>query len=128
MGGGDSDAACVVSVGSLGKKEGGEGECAQEETGSEKNGPAATIRSESCMARGADSSTPLATSTHSHCAGGAAYSNYAVGYNNVKVPEATKRGIPVGNTPGGWRVACVWRWCGVRCLVTRCSCGLVVMV
>jgi hydroxypyruvate reductase 1 len=33
-------------------------------------------------------------------AGGHAYSNYAVGYNNVKVPEATKRGIPVGNTPG----------------------------
>ncbi|GBF94517.1 hydroxypyruvate reductase [Raphidocelis subcapitata] len=33
-------------------------------------------------------------------AGGRAYSNYAVGYNNVKVPEASKRGIPVGNTPG----------------------------
>jgi hydroxypyruvate reductase 1 len=33
-------------------------------------------------------------------AGGRAYSNYAVGYNNVKVDEATKRGIPVGNTPG----------------------------
>ena len=32
--------------------------------------------------------------------GGRAYSNYAVGYNNVIVPEATKRGIPVGNTPG----------------------------
>jgi hypothetical protein len=34
-------------------------------------------------------------------AGGRAYSNYAVGYNNVQVPEATARGIPVGNTPGG---------------------------
>ncbi|GLI62175.1 hypothetical protein VaNZ11_004758 [Volvox africanus] len=33
-------------------------------------------------------------------AGGKAYSNYAVGYNNVKVHEATQRGIPVGNTPG----------------------------
>lgn len=33
-------------------------------------------------------------------AGGTAYSNYAVGYNNVKVPAATSRGIPVGNTPG----------------------------
>lgn len=33
-------------------------------------------------------------------AGGRAYSNYAVGYNNVVVPEATERGIPVGNTPG----------------------------
>lgn len=33
-------------------------------------------------------------------AGGHAYSNYAVGYNNVKVPEATKRQIAVGNTPG----------------------------
>jgi hypothetical protein len=32
--------------------------------------------------------------------GGRAYSNYAVGYNNVMVPEATKAGIPVGNTPG----------------------------
>jgi hydroxypyruvate reductase 1 len=33
-------------------------------------------------------------------AGGTAYSNYAVGYNNVAVDAATKRGIPVGNTPG----------------------------
>ena len=33
-------------------------------------------------------------------AGGTAYSNYAVGYNNVTVPDATKLGIPVGNTPG----------------------------
>lgn len=33
-------------------------------------------------------------------AGGKAYSNYAVGYNNVVVPEATKRSIAVGNTPG----------------------------
>ncbi len=27
-------------------------------------------------------------------------SNYAVGFNNVDVPEATRRGIRVGNTPG----------------------------
>jgi hydroxypyruvate reductase 1 len=33
-------------------------------------------------------------------AGGKAYSNYAVGYNNVDVAAATKHGIPVGNTPG----------------------------
>ncbi len=33
-------------------------------------------------------------------AGGTAYSNYAVGYNNVDLDAATKRGIPVGNTPG----------------------------
>lgn len=33
-------------------------------------------------------------------AGGRAYSNYAVGYNNVDVGAATKLGIPVGNTPG----------------------------
>jgi len=33
-------------------------------------------------------------------AGGRAYSNYAVGYNNVAVEEATRRGIAVGNTPG----------------------------
>ncbi|MBX3012164.1 MAG: hypothetical protein KF832_11690 [Caldilineaceae bacterium] len=33
-------------------------------------------------------------------AGGKAYSNYAVGYNNVKTDVATRYGIPVGNTPG----------------------------
>ncbi len=33
-------------------------------------------------------------------AGGSAYSNYAVGYNNVDVAGATASGIPVGNTPG----------------------------
>ena len=33
-------------------------------------------------------------------AGGRAYSNYAVGYDNVDVPGATAAGIPVGNTPG----------------------------
>lgn len=33
-------------------------------------------------------------------AGGKAYSNYAVGYNNVDVGSATQQGIPVGNTPG----------------------------
>ena len=33
-------------------------------------------------------------------AGGRAYSNYAVGYNNVDVSAATACGIPVGNTPG----------------------------
>jgi len=33
-------------------------------------------------------------------AGGRAYSNYAVGYNNVDVAAATELGIPVGNTPG----------------------------
>lgn len=33
-------------------------------------------------------------------AGGVAYSNYAVGFNNVDVYIASKHGIPVGNTPG----------------------------
>jgi len=33
-------------------------------------------------------------------AGGSVYSNYAVGYNNVDVPAATRHTIPVGNTPG----------------------------
>ena len=33
-------------------------------------------------------------------AGGRAYSNYAVGFNNVDVPAATALGMPVGNTPG----------------------------
>jgi glycerate dehydrogenase len=33
-------------------------------------------------------------------AGGRAYSNYAVGYNNVDLEAATGHGIAVGNTPG----------------------------
>jgi len=33
-------------------------------------------------------------------AGGRAYSNYAVGYDNVDVGAATENRIPVGNTPG----------------------------
>lgn len=33
-------------------------------------------------------------------AGGQAYSNYAVGFNNVDIDAATQHGIPVGNTPG----------------------------
>ncbi|NHZ70447.1 MAG: D-glycerate dehydrogenase, partial [Proteobacteria bacterium] len=33
-------------------------------------------------------------------AGGVAYSNYAVGYDNVDVPGATAHGVAVGNTPG----------------------------
>lgn len=37
---------------------------------------------------------------HLKKAGGKAYSTYAVGYNNVNVKDATKHGIPVGNTPG----------------------------
>jgi hydroxypyruvate reductase 1 len=32
-------------------------------------------------------------------AGGHAYSNMAVGYNNVDVEAATRNGISVGNTP-----------------------------
>jgi hydroxypyruvate reductase 1 len=33
-------------------------------------------------------------------AGGKAYSNCAVGYDNVDIDAATEQGIPVGNTPG----------------------------
>lgn len=33
-------------------------------------------------------------------AGARAYSNYAVGFNNVDVAAATRLGLPVGNTPG----------------------------
>ncbi len=33
-------------------------------------------------------------------AGGAVYSQYAVGYDNVDVAAATRLGLPVGNTPG----------------------------
>ncbi|PIE32173.1 D-glycerate dehydrogenase [candidate division KSB3 bacterium] len=28
------------------------------------------------------------------------FANYAVGYDNINVPEATKRGLPISNTPG----------------------------
>ena len=33
-------------------------------------------------------------------AGAVAYSNYAVGFNNVDLDAATRNGLPVGNTPG----------------------------
>jgi hydroxypyruvate reductase 1 len=33
-------------------------------------------------------------------AGGKAYSNYAVGFNNVNIPAASRQQMPVGNTPG----------------------------
>lgn len=33
-------------------------------------------------------------------AGGKAYSNYAVGFNNIDLDAASNQGIPVGNTPG----------------------------
>jgi hydroxypyruvate reductase 1 len=33
-------------------------------------------------------------------AGGAVYSNYAVGFNNIDLDAATRLGVPVGNTPG----------------------------
>ena len=33
-------------------------------------------------------------------AGVKGFANYAVGYDNIDVPEATKRGIPISNTPG----------------------------
>ena len=47
-------------------------------------------------------------------AGGSAYSNYAVGYDNVVVPDATAAGVAVGNTPGApqrqrRRVSSGWR-------------------
>lgn len=35
-----------------------------------------------------------------NAAGATAYSNYAVGFNNVDVDAATRHNIPVGNTPG----------------------------
>jgi glyoxylate reductase len=32
--------------------------------------------------------------------GAKGFANYAVGYDNIDVPEATRRGIPISNTPG----------------------------
>jgi len=32
--------------------------------------------------------------------GARGFANYAVGYDNIDVPEATKRGFPISNTPG----------------------------
>jgi glycerate dehydrogenase len=40
-------------------------------------------------------------------AGGQAFSNYAVGYNNVNIADATKLGLPVGNTPGASACMCL---------------------
>jgi len=51
-------------------------------------------------------------------AGGRAYSNYAVGYDNVNVADATKAGIAVGNTPGVCHVPYRRRrqlWAGSAC-------------
>ena len=49
-------------------------------------------------------------------AGGKAYCNFAVGYNNVVLADATKHGIAVGNTPGNLRGLK-----GVLSLVLSCS-------
>ena len=58
-------------------------------------------------------------------AGGTVYSNYAVGYNNVVVPDANKHGIAVGNTPGELTKAAV-----TGNLLTKsreCVCGKAVL-
>ena len=67
--------------------------------------PAAEIRD--AMASGCDAAIGQLTEPWSEdmfkalkAAGGKAYSNYAVGFNNVDVAGATRQGIPVGNTPG----------------------------
>ncbi len=67
--------------------------------------PAATIRD--AMAPGCDAAIGQLTEPWDEtlfkalkAAGGKAYSNYAVGFNNVDVAAATRQGIPVGNTPG----------------------------
>jgi len=49
-------------------------------------------------------------------AGGHAYSNMAVGYNNVDVDAATRHGIAVGNTP-------VWTSCSQMYILLR-TCGV----
>ncbi|MDJ0888210.1 MAG: NAD(P)-dependent oxidoreductase [Desulfobacterales bacterium] len=67
--------------------------------------PAAAIQE--AMAPGCDAAIGQLTEawtedmfTALKAAGGTAYSNYAVGFNNVDVAGATRQGIPVGNTPG----------------------------
>ena len=67
--------------------------------------PAATIRD--VLAPGCDAAIGQLTEPWDanlfkalKAAGGKAYSNYAVGFNNVDVAAATRHGIPVGNTPG----------------------------
>ena len=54
-------------------------------------------------------------------AGGKAFSNYAVGYNNVVVPDATKHGLPVGNTPGASRLCPRLLRCGGLRSWMRCA-------
>ena len=48
------------------------------------------------------------------------YSNYAVGYNNVVVPDASTHGIAVGNTPGD--LLTVWKSESEHCnLMLHCT-------
>lgn len=44
-------------------------------------------------------------------AGGTAFSNMAVGYNNVDVSAANKYGVAVGNTPVSLFLVCVKEFC-----------------
>ena len=55
-------------------------------------------------------------------AGGSAFSNYAVGYNNVNVKDATAQGIPVGNTPGTSTACCSVAVCVVATLSSGQHC------
>lgn len=51
-------------------------------------------------------------------AGGKAFSNMAVGYNNVDVNAANKYGVAVGNTPVSFSFSCF------RICVLICDCML----
>jgi hypothetical protein len=44
-------------------------------------------------------------------AGGTAFSNMAVGYNNVDVAAANRNGIAVGNTPVTWMDRSITSFC-----------------
>jgi len=46
-------------------------------------------------------------------------SNYAVGYDNIDIPEATQRGIAVGNTPGVLTEATADHTCGLLMAAAR---------
>lgn len=54
-------------------------------------------------------------------AGGTAFSNMAVGYNNVDVNAANKHGIAVGNTPVSYFFSPLSFWVTNTCVLNACG-------